>query len=506
VALLKQFLEGWLGWLNRLEKKTPRSEKTAWYKVDYHIPPLLSALLTTLLIFAVFCWSADFKIHHYLAVGFLTLLLTGLLGFYVVQEHPDIAKSDDASALLCFLLLATVLWIKALHIFSPQVHWFSPYSTPVALAPLLAALLLNPRLALVLGFVVALILGVVNDFSMEMAFMASVGGVTMAAVAARARTSRHVIRAGFVVGGVQLFMILFIAMMKGWGHHVTFIRISSAFVGGILSSFLGLLALPFLESFFSRTSNLRLLELADVNHPLLRRLSLEAPGTYHHSMIVANLASEAARAMGANPLLCRAGAYFHDIGKIVKSEYFIENQGTYGNPHDQVRPSLSKLVIVSHVKEGIALAKAYNLDPMVLEFIPEHHGTSQIEYFYQKALKLEETEEEVDKEKVAEETYRYPGPKPKTKETGIVMLADSVEASSRTLEEPNHQRYKDLVYKILNKKLFDGQLSDTPLTLKDLHTIADRFVATLVSIHHARIPYPESSSDSNQQDRLAPPK
>jgi putative nucleotidyltransferase with HDIG domain len=184
---------------------------------------------------------------------------------------------------------------------------------------------------------------------------------------------------------------------------------------------------------------------------------------------------------------------------MVKAEYFIENQGSFTNPHDDVSPSLSKLVITSHVKEGVALAKEYKLDPQIIDFIPQHHGTSQIEFFYHKALRLEEQEDENLKEDVPEEAYRYPGPKPQTRETAIVMLSDSVEAASRTLEEPNHQRYKDLVHKIINKKLSDGQLENTPLTLRDLKIIAERFTHTLSSIHHERIPYPDDAPQSSEE-------
>jgi len=192
---------------------------------------------------------------------------------------------------------------------------------------------------------------------------------------------------------------------------------------------------------------------------------------------------------------------------MVKAEYFIENQGPLGNPHDRVSPSLSKLVITSHVKEGVALAKAHKLDQRIINFIPQHHGTSQIEFFYQKALQLEEKEEEHDQEDVSEETYRYPGPKPQTREAGIVMMADSVEAASRTLEEPTHQRFKDLVYKIVNKKFFDGQLDETSLTLKDLHTIAERFTSTLTSIHHSRVPYPDvGEPDKTAKKNVISPK
>jgi putative nucleotidyltransferase with HDIG domain len=434
------------------------------------------------------------------------ILTVSLFTYYLRRDQPMLAKSDDAMALLSVIVFSTIVCVKAFLFFSKKVHWITPFATPVAIAALLTTLLLHQRLGMVVAFAIALLTGILNDFSLPLAVTATVGGVTMAAIAQRARTAHDLWRSGLITGLAQAFVTLFLAVSLEWSKARLGITTLSAFAGGILASFIALGARPFLESFFSRVSNLRLLELADVNHPLLKRMSIEAPGTFHHSLIVASLAEDAANAIGANGLLCRVGAYFHDIGKMVKAEYFIENQGTFGNPHDQVSPSLSKIVITSHVKEGVALAKANKIDQQIADFIPQHHGTSQIEYFYRKALKLEESEEE--KEEVDAQEYRYPGPRPQSRETGIVMLSDSVEAASRTLEEPNHQRYKDLVYKIINKKLFDGQLDETSLTLKDLHTIAERFTATLTSVHHARIPYPDAESEALKHDveGLSPPK
>ena len=230
---------------------------------------------------------------------------------------------------------------------------------------------------------------------------------------------------------------------------------------------------------------MKLLELCDVNHPLLRRMSLEAPGTYHHSLIMASLASAAAESVGANALLCRAGAYFHDIGKMVKPEYFVENQGSLGNPHDPLSPSMSRLVIQSHVKEGAAMARQYGLDKAVADFIGTHHGTSRIEYFYRRALERTEELESVD-----EDDYRYPGPKPFSRETAILMLADGVEASVRALEDPTAQRIRDQIAKIVDQKVADGQFDDVPLTSHDIHRISESFFNTLVGVHHSRIKYP----------------
>lgn len=508
VQVLKGLLSRLLQKLDQIEKKSPRQIKLRWYRADYHIPPLFVVVITAILFWGLIVWEGDYTATAYTAIGLIVVFLTVLFSLYIRHEFPDLSRSDDAMTLLAVLFLTSVFWIELTNYVSLRFYIVSPYATPVTIGPLLVALLLHPRVGLIVGVVLGLLCGYVNAFSLDVALTGVIGSCVMVGLVRQARTAHHVARAGFLVGVVQALFVLFLAILHSWNHQQTWLGMVSAFVSGIFAIVFGLGTLPFLESFFSRTSSIRLLELADVNHPLLRRMSLEAPGTYHHSMIVANLAADAAAAIGANALLTRAGAYFHDIGKILKADYFIENQAAFGNPHDQVAPSLSKLVITSHVKEGLAIGKSYKLDPMILNFIPEHHGTSQIEYFYQKALKIEEKEEELDKETITEESYRYPGPKPQSRETALVMLADSVEAASRTVEEPNHQRYKDLVYKIINKKLFDNQLDETPLTLRDLHVVADRFIATLVSINHSRIPYPESDKppQAPSGQRLTPPK
>jgi len=500
IEFIRKQLNRWLDWLDNLEQKSPRSQKQAWYRIEYHLPPSIVAVVSAILLYFSLFLGADLTLGQALVLTLFVAIMVSLFCVYMVRDHADLVKDGDAMALLAVIFFTTILLIKAVAFLSQKYYWLSPYATPIAIAPLLTALLLRQRLAMLLAFVVAILFGIVNDFSLPVTLVGAVGGVTIVAAGSQARTAHRVARAGLMAGFLQMLIVVFLAISLDWGHEYTAIAMVSSFLSGIVAAVFSLGVLPYLESFFSRVSNLRLLELADVNHPLLHRMSIEAPGTYHHSLIVASLAEDAANAVGANGLLCRVGAYFHDIGKMTKAEYFIENQGAFGNPHDQVSPSLSKLVITSHVKEGLALAKAYKLDKQVADFIPQHHGTSQIEFFYQKALQAEEKEEEGEKEPVMEETYRYPGPKPQSKEAGIVMLSDSIEAASRTLEEPNHQRYKDLVYKIINKKLFDGQLNETPLTLKDLHLLAERFTATLTSIHHARVPYPELENPKKKDD------
>lgn len=505
IQFIRAFLSKGIDYLNRVEQRFPRAHKDPWYRIELRLPSPIVAVVSGIFLYGVLFFGIKPTLLNITALSIFVLMVVLLFVVYLIRDHRDIVKNGDAMALLGIVFCGTVVLIKVISIYSQKYAWLSPYATPVSVGPLLAALLLHQRIGMVLAFLLAFIAGVINDFSLPVALVSAIGGVTIVAAGSQARSAHQIARAGLLAGLAQLLMVVFVFLMDGWTPRASLIAVGGAFFSGVISAVFSLGVLPYLESFFSRISNLRLVELAAINHPLLRQMSIQAPGTYHHSLIVAALAEDAANAIGANGLLCRVGAYFHDIGKIVKAEYFIENQGTFGNPHDEVNPSLSRLVITSHVKEGMALARAYKLDPQVMEFIPQHHGTSKIEYFYHKALKQEEDEEEDAKEEVSEETYRYPGPKPQTKETSIVMLADSVEATSRTLEEPNHQRFNDLVKRIINKKLADGQLENTPLTLRDLHIIEERFTATLTSLYHARIPYPEMAEKSRKEkeDELA---
>ena len=258
--------------------------------------------------------------------------------------------------------------------------------------------------------------------------------------------------------------------------------------------------LPVLEAFFGLTTDISWLEMADLNHPLLKRLSLEAPGTYHHSLAVANLAEAAAEKVGANPTVCRVAAYFHDIGKLVKPEYFSENMHLGENPHDDLTPTMSALIIIAHVKEGIDLALKHKLNPALLQAIREHHGTSLVSYFYQRALHQQRDAElggkimnlrSEDMPQVSETNFRYPGPKPSSKESTILSLADSIESASRSLERPTPQKIQELVDDLIADRLHDGQLDDAPLTLAELRDIGASFKFSLQSMLHSRVAYPK---------------
>lgn len=276
-----------------------------------------------------------------------------------------------------------------------------------------------------------------------------------------------------------------------------------AMANGVVAGMIITSALPFLERWLDLTTDMRLLELADQNSPLLRELSLLAPGSFQHSLMVGQLAEEAAQSIGANDLLARVGALYHDIGKMLKPNYFVENTQGDENIHDRLSPEMSRLIIISHVKDGIRIAEEERLPNPIIDMIPMHHGTSVVEYFYHKKRKQEV---EQDLGETGNEAFQYPGPKPTFKEAGILMLADTTEAISRSLKDPTATRLRAVVNDVIRKKMGDGQLDDCELTMRDLHLIEDAFVRVLVSIHHGRIKYPsqEETMELKQSPKSDP--
>jgi len=301
------------------------------------------------------------------------------------------------------------------------------------------------------------------------------------------RTS--VLRAGLVVGLVNMLSILAIKMALGQLTRIQdFHEVGLGFLGGVLSGLLVSGLAPLLEP-LGYTTNIRLLEIANLNHPLLKEMALEAPGSYHHSIMVGNLAEAAAELIGANPLLARVGGIYHDIGKVgkkTKPSYFIENQDPGANPHDKLEPSLSALILVSHVKNGVEKAREYRLATPIVDIIQQHHGSGLIKFFYNKAL------EKAAKtlQPVSEDKYHYPGPRPQSKEAALVMLADVTEAASRTLTDPTPARIQKRVQTLINGLFSEGQLDQSTLTLKDINAVTNSFVRALQAILHTRIDYP----------------
>lgn len=379
------------------------------------------------------------------------------------------------------------------------------YSTPVASGAMLVAIFRGSGAALGFSVVISALASLVFGGRVEV-FIYFLGGCLVGAYYVRRPKERVVfIVAGIRVGVVNMLMALAIELLMGSPTAVEILMaMLSGFTGGVLVGILTSGLLPLIELSFGYTTDIKLLELANLDQILLKELMVQAPGTYHHSVIVANMVEAAAGSIGANPLFAKVAAYYHDIGKTRKPLYFIENQMGKENRHEKLAPSMSSLILISHVKDGVELARRYKLGSEIRDIIAQHHGTSLISFFYEKARELEE-KRGIKPPTVKEEDFRYPGPKPQTKEAGLVMLGDAVEAASRTLSDPTSARIQGLVQRIINRFFSDGQLDECELTLKDLHLIAKSFNKTLSGIFHHRVEYPEQAQKQGQARVRQPP-
>ena len=382
------------------------------------------------------------------------------------------------------IFLIFLMQLLFIYLITQQLR-LSEYLIPTTIASMLLAILFDGGVGiygtLVVSFMVGGYLG--NDFGITIYALA--GGV--AAVIA-VRHIRHLIQFLKAILYILLFYTLvlyIIGIMQGMTLvDIFWDRFLFSLPNAIFSPLITLGFLALFEMLFGVTTDMTLLELSDLNHPLLRELVVQAPGTYHHSIILGNLSERAAEAIGANSLLARVGCYYHDIGKMVKPQYFIENEQNANERHDALTPTMSSLIISSHVKEGIAIARKYKLRNIIKDFINQHHGTSKISFFYEKAL------EKSKNSKINPSDFCYPGPKPQTRETGIVMLADGVEAATRALKDPSSARIRERVESIVTQRFQEGQLDECDLTMKDLRAIKESFIQILTGIFHARIEYP----------------
>jgi cyclic-di-AMP phosphodiesterase PgpH len=496
---VRRLLQSLLAWIDQIQGRSPRTERGTILSREVHVPTPLVTAGAAIVLFLILVPETGLTLPHIL---FLLGLLSLLVFFFVVYfryDLPQFVNDDEAVFLTGFCVVLGVLLIEI-----GQEFRRLPFSAiPVGSIAIVVTLLLHVRLALLINMVLALIAGVLQGFSLDAMIIVFFPSCAAMLAAQKVRHRSDITRAGFHVAWVTYATILGLQLVHNGMPRLALKDVIWALTNGAFCALIPLGLLPILESFFSRITPITLLEVGDFNRPLLRRLMLEAPGTYHHTLLVAALAEQAAEAIGANSLLCRVGMYYHDVGKLLHPEYFIENQTMRRSPkdkaehHDKINPSISSLVIMSHVKDGIALARAHKVPEEVLRFIPEHHGTSLIKYFYMRAL--EQDEEGTP----PADAFRYPGPRPHSRETVIGMLADSVEAASRTIEEPTYERLKDLVEKIVNSKFMDGQFDNAPVTLADLRKIIDSFASSLSAIYHVRIEYPEFP-DAEQARILSP--
>ncbi|MCH8475405.1 MAG: HDIG domain-containing protein [Opitutales bacterium] len=440
-------------------------------------------------------------VHRALLI--LGLLLSAVV--YIRIEDRETLKSNSRLFLLGLLAIFNLALIWLLVYLgtlpgireNPTFLHLIPYMAPTALAPLMVAILVGQRpaiyMALLVSFLASLIFGLRIE-TFVTAFLSSLVGIYFCQqIRYRSRLVRAALLSGIVVAASALVFGIIEFDWKEWQESLLVpAQIGSSLVVGFLTGIILVGILPLFESLFRRTTDISLLELSDTNHPLLKKLQIVAPGSYHHSLMVANLSENAAQSIGANGLLCRVCALFHDIGKTVKPEYFIENQQNGINPHLDRNPSFSALIIKSHVKEGVDMALDYRLPKVIIDVIKQHHGTSLIQYFYHLAKTQGAPEEEAEAGKqVSEATYRYDGPKPHFRESAIILMADSIEAASRSLKKVNPQAIDELIEKIVQDRINDDQFDECPLTFAEIAEIQRSFSRTLLNMFHSRIEYPD---------------
>ncbi|MBI2083155.1 MAG: HDIG domain-containing protein [Deltaproteobacteria bacterium] len=446
--------------------------------------------------------KTQIKVRWVGTFGF-TFLYIGLL-ILTARIFPKRFKPTRSDFVFQGVLILLLLMVERIFLyFAGGIRELLPFEAPISAfyvllpivaGPMIVRLALSAEAALLFNFGIAALASLLLENSIIYALYFLTGGIAAVWLGHQVKSRAQLMRVGFQVGllnvGILFMLNLANTTSLGGGIFPTDnlpVFLAFALCGGIASSITTLILLPIAESLFNYITPIKLLEFGSLNHPLLREMIVHAPGTYHHSHMVGTLAEAACEAIGADGLFARVASYFHDIGKLAKPPYFIENQRSGEDRHSTLSPSMSALIITSHVKEGMELAKKYNLPKRIIDIIPQHQGTKLITYFYSKAKQTENPEMQT----VDERHYRYPGPKPQTPEAGVILLADTVEASTRALKDRTTTRLEEVVRNMINKNFVDGQLDECELTLKDLEVIGKVFVRILVGIYHQRIEYPE---------------
>ncbi len=423
-------------------------------------------------------------LQRWLALLIIVGMLGGFVGAYIWRFLPRLWESLPKLIGVCVLITLTIGLSAA-----TQQMWAAAV-VPLTMTAMILALTFDQPFAIVTAFSMALVTSLSLGTSIGH-LLVMVSGLTVAVLLLQnVRTRVRLVQVGFGAGLTYAVMTLAVGLLTEQSWTLIGLDAGRRFAMGLLAGIVLSGLLPFLERLFGITTDISLLELADVSHPLLQELLRRAPGTYTHSMTVATLAETAAEAIGANPLLTRVGACFHDIGKMLKPHYFVENQ-TGENRHEGLGPTMSTLIIIGHVKDGVELGGQHRLPAAIIDFIQQHHGTTLVEYFYREATRGLEGEPPSNE---LEASFRYPGPKPQSKEIGVLMLADAVESASRALVEPAPSTLKKLIHDILFKRLLDGQFDESGLTLSELRTIEDSLCKNLIALYHARIKYPDAKT------------
>lgn len=429
-------------------------------------------------------------LYVYLALAVFLSMILFLQYNYIKLNYKEIFDNNKKLILISVINLISLILARTIGVISPLL-------IPFACAPMMLTLLFNYKLAFVVSSLNIILIGAINGFDIQIMILGVVSSILGSTLLKKMQQRNELLYSTVNIAIVTTVLTLSTGILISSNFIDVIIKGGITIVGGLLSGIFALGILPFLEGTFNEVTTLKLLELSNPNNPLLKKLLMEAPGTYHHSMLVANIAEMAAEEVGANSVITRTGCYYHDVGKTERPYFFGENQMGGENPHVNIPPNLSAMIIRSHVKDGLELAKKYKLPQVIQDIIVEHHGTTLVKYFYYTMKNNSE-----DPENIKEEDYMYEGPIPSSKEAGIVMLADSVEASVRSIKEPNKEKINDMVNSIINDKLSSGQLNNCNLTLKDIEKIRVCFLNALNGIYHQRVEYPkEKIKDLNSEEK-----
>ena len=450
----------------------------------------------------------------------LTLLLLLAIAACTKYGLPKFYKNKRSLAITAVSVLLNLLVIRLIMevSYSEPVQNSSllallPYLAPYTFAPIILAALVGVGPAVISAIIISVLFGILQDNSIDFLLIVLMASIVGSLIASNITKRAMLVKAGTIAGITAGMAVLLFGLVDNLSLAVVGQQALISIITGVLTGVVSVGILPLFEQLFKITTDITLLELTDFNHPLLRRMQMEAPGTYHHSLMVANLSENAAAEIGASPLLCRVCCFFHDIGKLVKPEYFTENQREGINPHTEKNPSMSALVIKAHVKEGVELATQYKLPKVIIDVIRQHHGTGLIQYFYHQAQQEQNRQIDLpicddliktqELKKVDESTYRYDGPRPSFKESAIIFFADSVEAASRCLKKITQPALEELIDNIMTSRIEDGQLDECPLTFKELYAVKSSFTYTLLNMLHARIEYPKEA-DEKPETETAP--
>ncbi len=410
--------------------------------------------------------------------GITNMILLGMIiiGLYIYYFNKDILYNNR--------LLILLIIVSSIIIISRSLHLISPYIMPISAVALLISMLIDSRLALIINFFLILFLGFLLKLDTNAIAMYIVGGSIGIILDKKQEQRYNVFINGIIIALINIISLVSFGLAKGVGFTNALNGTGYGFLSGIISGVLTLGTLPIWENVFNVLTPLKLLELSNPNQELLKKILLEAPGTYHHSILVGNLSEAAAEAIGADPLISRVGSYYHDVGKIIRPYYFAENQFGMENPHDKLKPRESAKIILSHRLDGIELARKYKIPKEIIDIIDQHHGTTKVSYFYHKEKELNQDRH------ISIEDFQYKGKKPQTKEAAIVMMADSSEAAVRSIKGLTREKIEDMVRKVVKGKISDGQFEECNITLLEIELAINSFINVLSGIYHDRIEYP----------------